>query len=65
MIKMGGTKKKYPKRQKYITEEKKFGKYVEEKKELPKEEDLKSILEIWQSKSKKAKKQEENSEEKN
>ena len=61
---MGGTKKKYPKRQKYITEEKKFGKYVEEKKELPKEEDIKSIMEIWQSKTKKVKSHEENSEEK-
>ncbi|MBS3146645.1 hypothetical protein J4471_03025 [Candidatus Woesearchaeota archaeon] len=59
---MGGGKRKFPKRQKFISEEKKLGKFVEEKKAAPKEEDLKSLIEIWQGKTKKEKHHEETSE---
>ena len=48
--------------QKFISEEKKLGKFVEEKKAAPKEEDLKSLIEIWQGKTKKEKHHEETSE---
>lgn len=50
---MGGGKRKYPTRQKYTPEEKKLGKYSEEKKEPLKEEDMKPLLELWQNSVKK------------
>ena len=45
---MGGGKRKYAQRQKYVPKDKKLGKYVEEKKEV-KEEDVKKLLKLWQS----------------
>ena len=44
---MGGGKKKYQKREKYVSKEKKLGKY-EENIEPKEEEDVKALLELWQ-----------------
>jgi len=43
---MGGGRRKFPQRQKYVPEEKKLGKF-EEKEEKKSEEDVKSLLELW------------------
>jgi hypothetical protein len=49
---MGGGKKKYKKREKYISKEKQLGKFIEEKKEKPSQEDYNKLLKIWEDSKK-------------
>ncbi|MFH1209302.1 MAG: hypothetical protein V1663_00735 [archaeon] len=50
---MGGKRLKFPSRGKYVPKEKQLGKYVENKKEKPKEEDINELVNLWGSMKKK------------
>lgn len=44
---MGGKRLKFPSRGKYVPKKKQLGKYAEEKKEKPKEEDVNELINLW------------------